>query len=204
LSTAQTAESSIAERRLPTVRGMDIAQTLTELEAAVRDVEAAEAALAEGKQRLHRTALRALVTADAETDLQQLVSRLYWEVPALSVRSIGAAVGGDASARALAGPGPAIPPCADCGSERKAASRTQRSNPPVRCDGCEEARRAAEAEAWQREYAEQGRRARAEEEQRAWHTHLWDAHPDLRDAAIEAGLPPWTCGCGVTSWHQSF
>ncbi|MGI8875040.1 MAG: hypothetical protein ACR2KP_12070 [Egibacteraceae bacterium] len=126
---------------------MDIAQTLTELETAVRDVEAAEAALAEGKQRLHRTALRALVAAEVETDLQQLVSRLYWEVPALPVRSIGAAV----------------------------------------------------AEARQREYAEQDRRARAEEDQRAWYAHLWDEHPELQAAAIDAGLPPWSCGCDLAS-----
>jgi hypothetical protein len=156
---------------------MDIEQTLSEIATAAADVAAAEAAVTDGKQRLHRTALRGLVGAEGDDELARLVARLYWTVPELTVRSLAAVVGSDNEVRAMAGPGPSIPPCAGCGEERAATSRSQLANPPLECTVCAAARQRREREEWQHP----ARDAQEREEREEWLQHLRFMHLDEED-----------------------
>lgn len=126
---------------------MDTEDALARIHAAAARVDQSLDAVTAAQQALQREALRALLAADGDEDRQRaLVRALYWEVPALPVKTLEAAVGTAAQVREVAAPGPLVGPCQDCGQQQPATSRTQRAKRPWRCGACEEERRRVERE----------------------------------------------------------
>jgi hypothetical protein len=125
---------------------MDIEQAITGVHAAVARVDAAQEAVAAAKDILQREALRALVAAEDDDTTRELVRRLYWEVPELPTKTIEAVLGTRTRVFKLAGPGPVIGACDDCGTDIRATSRTHRNSGASVCEGCLDVRRKAEQE----------------------------------------------------------
>lgn len=135
---------------------MDTAQALTNVRAAADRLEAALAAVTTAQQDLQREALLALLAADGDHERQRAVVRaLYWDVPALPVKTLEAAIGTARQVRELAAPGPLVGTCEGCGAEILATSRTQAAQGADRCGPCETERRRLERqrqqEQWRRE-----------------------------------------------------
>jgi hypothetical protein len=86
--------------------------------------------------------------------VQEVVRQLYWDVPELPVKTLEAAVGSPKRVRELAGPGPLLGDCSDCGVEVRATSRTQLADGTSTCKPCtrerQEAERARRQAAWAR------------------------------------------------------
>lgn len=135
---------------------MDIAQALTNVRAAADRLDEALAAVTTAQQDLQREALVALLAAEGDHERQRVVVRaLYWDVLALPVKTLEAAIGTARQVRELAAPGPLLGSCEDCGAEILATSRTQATQGADRCGPCEtEHRRLArqrQEEQWRRE-----------------------------------------------------
>lgn len=133
-----------------TVVAMDIDQAVEKVRSAAARVEHALADVEAAKQTLQREALKALVSLEGDKGREQaLISRLYWDVRELPVKTLEAAAGTPARVRQLAGPGPVVGRCEDCDIEMRATSRTQLAGGATVCKPCEKKRRdAAEAARW--------------------------------------------------------
>lgn len=135
---------------------MDTPQALTNVRAAVDRLDEALAAVTTAQQDLQREALLALLAADGDHERQRAVVRaLYWDVPALPVKTIEAAIGTARQVRELAAPGPLVGTCEGCGAEILATSRTQAAQGADRCGPCESEHRRLERQRqeaqWRRE-----------------------------------------------------
>jgi hypothetical protein len=170
---------------------MDIEHAVREIQAAAGRVDEALAGVEAARQTLQCEALRALVEVNADEDrLCDLIRRLYWDVPGLPVKTLEAAVGPPARVRELAGPGPMVGACEDCGVELHASSRTQLATGLTCCKPCEKQRRAAERAAELAADAERraaASRSRAEwyddeGEDSAWPAEWHDRFDDLRSS----------------------
>lgn len=121
---------------------MDIDEAITQVRNAAAGVDEALAAVTAAKHALNRAALAALVAVDGDEEQERaLVRRLYWDVPELAVKSLEAVVGTAARVRELAGPGPRLGSCEDCGTELHATSRTQLAAGVTCCEPCQQQRR---------------------------------------------------------------
>jgi len=153
-----------------------LSSPLTLLDAAVAEIEAADAHLLRvtdaAKRRLN-TAVAALgasvlsLAADerAPAERDALARRLYWDYRRIPVRDIVVALGFASQAEMLdaAGTRDTGVPCADCGRPLLARTRTQLDGirpgtrrpsyvrSPATCDECQRLRRAAEEARWARE-----------------------------------------------------
>jgi hypothetical protein len=153
-----------------------LSNPLTALDAAVAEIEAADAHLLqvtdEAKRRLN-TAVAALgasvlsLAADERVPAERdtLARRLYWDYRRIPVRDIVVALGFANQTEMLdaAGTRDAGVPCADCGRPLLARTRTQLDGirPATRrpsyvrggasCDECQRLRQAAEEARWERE-----------------------------------------------------
>jgi hypothetical protein len=116
---------------------MQTEEPIDVIRAAARRVETSVAAVAEAKEALQRQALRALVNLDGDEQERELVRTLYWQVLELPVKTLEVAVGSRARMRELAGPGPVLGTCDECGVEVQASSRTQLAAGSPRCKPCE-------------------------------------------------------------------
>lgn len=135
---------------------MDTVQALTNVRAAADRLDEALAAVTTAQQDLQREALLALLAAEDDHERQRTVVRaLYWDLPALPVKTLEAAIGTARQVRELAAPGPLIGSCEGCGGEILATSRTQAAQGADRCGPCETERRRLERqrqeEQWRRE-----------------------------------------------------
>lgn len=150
LSTTPLPRATTAAVPEPMVADMDIDEAVDTVRSAAARVERALADVEAAKQTLQREALKALVGFDGDDGGEQvLISRLYWDVPELPVKTLEAAVGTLARVRQLAGPGPVVGRCDDCDLELRATSRTQLTSGATTCKPCEKKRReAADAERW--------------------------------------------------------
>lgn len=120
---------------------MDIDEAITQVRNAAAGVDEALAAVTAAKHALNRAALAAFLAADGDEEHERaLVRRLYWDVPEVAVKTLEAVVGSAARVRELAGPGPRLGSCEDCGTVLHATSRTQLAAGASRCEPCDKRR----------------------------------------------------------------
>lgn len=172
---------------------MDTEVLIEDVREAADVVDAALEAVEEARRALHRAALRALVAVDGDDERErQLVRTLYWDVPAVPVKTMEAVIGSAKQVRDLAAPGPLLGRCDGCEAEVFATSRTHRDTGPVRCKPCERKHRPAAIRPphpWPPD---------------PWHEDApppeppdWDELDDAEDDAWPAGPAPWA---GAPGW----
>jgi hypothetical protein len=187
---------------------MDTTQTLLDLSRAVDALTGAKAVVTAAQARVTDLGLTALEAARDDDDARAAIaSALYWTALDLPVRRISEVVGSDDQVRALAGPGPVLPPCTSCGDSRRARTRTELKAPPGECADCRAARQRRELAAWRREEDERvERRDLGRWEEHIRHRHAADAEDEAEERRLRtvwSQLPRWSCGCGEERYRSS-
>jgi hypothetical protein len=136
----------------------ELGGAFAQLELSKRQIEEANEQLARAAAELRNAAREYLMSAEGEEQIRR-ASQLYWNVPEVPVSVISLVLLGlpNASGKlvALIGPGKATIPCASCGAEMPATSRTAIADSKrggrfihKRCRACENAGQASIAANW--------------------------------------------------------
>lgn len=168
---------------------MDIDDAIRTVRAAATALEEAHEQVAAAQQTLQRDALRAVIDADGDEEVRELVRRLYWEMPDLPVKTLEAVIGPARRVRELAAPGPALGPCADCGTELHATSRTNLAQGQDTCHPCTRERKRVELERDRQRAQEQWRAQQEREQQRL-------------AASLDAEQDEWAHGLPTEEWFD--
>jgi hypothetical protein len=136
----------------------ELGGAFAQLELSKRQIEAANEQLARATADLRNAAREYLMSVEGDEQIRR-ASQLYWNVPEVPVSVISLVLLGlpNASSKlvALLGPGGATIPCASCGSEMAATSRTAIADSKrggrfihKRCRGCENSEQVSVASRW--------------------------------------------------------